>query len=208
MTKRAQRKPAGFIGESEAAAELGIADRTLRFWTKEDWFPADSRRIWKPATGKAFPLYHVERIRAAAPAKGGGDPATREQRGHKLSAETRIAEAKAAQLERQVAMEAGTVVPKAEVELYLYELNTVVRDRIASFPHELASVVPDDLQGRLLAEVPGLVPQKYRPAVQEALRRLAPDNLQTLLVEEGHAKVRHLLREIRARMDEVLEMEV
>jgi hypothetical protein len=53
---------------------------------------------------------------------------------------------------------------------------------------EFASVVSDDLLARVTAEVPALVPQKYRPAVQEALRRLVPDKLQTLLIEEGHAE--------------------
>ena len=193
-------KPARkLVSQRAAASELGITTRWLREWQTADWFPAD---------GKVGTKYDVAVIEAAHASfkrkRKPSDEESKKLRKEELQHDVRLKAAKASKAEREEAIESGQAIERAEVELFLSELCTTVRDRICDFPHDLANSVPNDLHKRVEKAIVKAVPAKYASAVRKLIARLIPQNLQAQLIEEGEKKARDLLREIKLRMDEVI----
>ena len=162
MAKRPAKKPASEVvaSQKEAAEKLGITDRALRQWVKEDGFPDCSAgydvaaiRTWREALGRKGSTVdrRVKRLKLRA-----------------LREQVRIKTAEADKREREENEAKGNILNRETYELYVIECEQKARDRLLRLPKLLCRCVPKKFHATLQREADS----ELRKILEELVRDL------------------------------------
>ena len=153
------------VGQKDAAGLLGVSDRALRGWEKEDWWEPEFR------TGEGYDVPAIQRAKEVHGKKGSTDyDRVREMAREKHLEELETIRLNRRRKEREEAAELN-ILPLDEYEEFCVELLSVLRHELLGIEREMLKHLPPEVHDVIFVEEPG-EPAELQKLIRNAIKRV------------------------------------